>query len=189
MRDLLSRWPLMRQLTTGSNGTGHGVDERSDALASAASRRGGRHAIGVSVLRGWLRPADLSPQGTRGGRRRRPAVADLRGASVPQRGGHVRAAHPPGRATKVKYRAPHSTTWQDLDLETAMDMIADACLGVARAAFRRAKLRSDVDSDAVPVDRPSWWSDARQRRELSDQEAVRRRPRHGRDQQPGPDMT
>ena len=29
------------------------------------------------------------------------------------------------RLTKIKYRAPHATEWQDLDLETAMDMIAD----------------------------------------------------------------
>jgi formate dehydrogenase major subunit len=30
-----------------------------------------------------------------------------------------------GRLTKVKYRAPHATEWTELDLETAMDMIAD----------------------------------------------------------------
>jgi formate dehydrogenase major subunit len=31
----------------------------------------------------------------------------------------------PGRLTKVRYRRPGSTAWEDLDLETAMDMIAD----------------------------------------------------------------
>ena len=30
-----------------------------------------------------------------------------------------------GRVTKVKYRPPHAAAWQDLDLDTAMDMIAD----------------------------------------------------------------
>lgn len=30
-----------------------------------------------------------------------------------------------GRETKVKYRRPYSTQWEELDLETAMDMIAD----------------------------------------------------------------
>lgn len=29
------------------------------------------------------------------------------------------------RLTKIKYRAPHATEWQELDTETAMDMIAD----------------------------------------------------------------
>jgi formate dehydrogenase major subunit len=30
----------------------------------------------------------------------------------------------PGRLTKVRYRRPGGTEWEDLDLETAMDMIA-----------------------------------------------------------------
>ena len=30
-----------------------------------------------------------------------------------------------GRQTRVKYRRPFSTRWESLDLETAMDMIAD----------------------------------------------------------------
>jgi formate dehydrogenase major subunit len=29
------------------------------------------------------------------------------------------------RATTVKYRAPYATAWQELDLETAMDMVAE----------------------------------------------------------------
>src|SRR3982751_4645003 len=31
----------------------------------------------------------------------------------------------PARETRVKYRRPHGTAWEELDLETAMDMIAD----------------------------------------------------------------
>jgi formate dehydrogenase major subunit len=31
----------------------------------------------------------------------------------------------PGRLTKVRYRKPGGTEWEDLDLETAMEMIAD----------------------------------------------------------------
>src|SRR5918995_7471764 len=31
----------------------------------------------------------------------------------------------PGRLTKVKYRRPGGTEWEELDLEEAMDMIAD----------------------------------------------------------------
>jgi formate dehydrogenase major subunit len=31
----------------------------------------------------------------------------------------------PHRLTKIKYRPPHATAWQELDLDTAMDMIAD----------------------------------------------------------------
>ena len=31
----------------------------------------------------------------------------------------------PGRLQKVKYRRPFSTKWEELDLETAMDMVSD----------------------------------------------------------------
>jgi formate dehydrogenase major subunit len=31
----------------------------------------------------------------------------------------------PGRLTKVRYRRPHGTEWEELELETAMDMIAE----------------------------------------------------------------
>jgi len=31
----------------------------------------------------------------------------------------------PGREYKVRYRPPYATAWQDLDLDVAMDMIAD----------------------------------------------------------------
>src|SRR5204862_3149909 len=31
----------------------------------------------------------------------------------------------PGRITKVRYRAPRATEWEELDLEIAMDMIAE----------------------------------------------------------------
>ena len=31
----------------------------------------------------------------------------------------------PTRVTTVRYRRPHGTEWEDLDLDTAMDMIAD----------------------------------------------------------------
>jgi formate dehydrogenase major subunit len=41
----------------------------------------------------------------------------------------------PNRLTRVKYRAPHSTHWQDLDLDTAMDMIADRVWASRERAF------------------------------------------------------
>jgi formate dehydrogenase major subunit len=31
----------------------------------------------------------------------------------------------PGRLKKVKYRRPYSTNWEELDLDTAMDLVAD----------------------------------------------------------------
>src|SRR4051812_15525422 len=38
----------------------------------------------------------------------------------------------PSRETKVKYRRPYATDWEDLDLDTAMDMIADRLVDTRR---------------------------------------------------------
>ena len=42
----------------------------------------------------------------------------------------------PGRLTKVRYRRPGGTEWEDLDLDTAMDMIADRVLEARRNGWQ-----------------------------------------------------
>ena len=44
------------------------------------------------------------------------------------------------RATRVKYRAPHATEWRDLDLDTAMDMIAERVWESRRRHFEAERL-------------------------------------------------
>jgi formate dehydrogenase major subunit len=53
----------------------------------------------------------------------------------------------PARVTNVKYRRPHATEWEELDLETAMDMIAD------RVARTRAETWEDRNADGQPLKR------------------------------------
>src|SRR3954452_6485763 len=48
-----------------------------------------------------------------------------RGRLCPKGAGSLGYVTSPLRETKVKYRRPHGTEWEELDLETAMDMIAD----------------------------------------------------------------
>ena len=38
----------------------------------------------------------------------------------------------PTRVTKVRYRRPHGTDWEDLDLDAAMDLIADRVIATRR---------------------------------------------------------
>jgi formate dehydrogenase major subunit len=45
----------------------------------------------------------------------------------------------PNRLTRVKYRPPYGTAWQDLDLETAMDMIADRVFASRDRGFVETK--------------------------------------------------
>jgi formate dehydrogenase major subunit len=53
----------------------------------------------------------------------------------------------PGRVTKVRYRRPGGTEWEDLELERAMDMIA------ARVIEARESGWQDTDEDGRRVDR------------------------------------
>jgi formate dehydrogenase major subunit len=41
----------------------------------------------------------------------------------------------PLRESKVRYRRPHGTAWEDLDLDTAMDMIADRVIDTRRRSW------------------------------------------------------
>jgi formate dehydrogenase major subunit len=49
----------------------------------------------------------------------------------------------PNRATKIKYRRPNGTEWEELDLEVAMDMIADRVLTAREAGWQ------DIDGDKI----------------------------------------
>src|ERR1700753_3219023 len=53
----------------------------------------------------------------------------------------------PGRLTTIKYRRPGGTEWEELDLNTAMDMIAD------RVIAARANGWQDVNDEGHRVDR------------------------------------
>ena len=53
----------------------------------------------------------------------------------------------PGRLTKVLYRRPHGSAWEELELEQAMDMIAERVIAAREHGWQ------DVDHDGRPVDR------------------------------------
>ena len=53
----------------------------------------------------------------------------------------------PGRLTKVKYRRPGGTEWEELELETAMDMIAERLIAARENGWQ------DVNEEGWRVDR------------------------------------
>ena len=53
----------------------------------------------------------------------------------------------PGRLQKVRYRRPHGTEWEELELETAMDMIAERVIAARERGWQ------DVNDDGWRVDR------------------------------------
>jgi formate dehydrogenase major subunit len=45
----------------------------------------------------------------------------------------------PGRLNKVKYRRPYGREWEEIDLETAMDMVADRLWETRERTFQEKK--------------------------------------------------
>ena len=54
-----------------------------------------------------------------------PASPVSRGRLCPKGSASLQLVTSPSRVTRVRYRRPRGTEWEDLDLDTAMDMIAD----------------------------------------------------------------
>jgi formate dehydrogenase major subunit len=65
-----------------------------------------------------------------------PASPISRGRLCPKGSASKQLVTSPSRVTKVRYRAPHATEWQDLDLETAMDMITDRVLAARQSHWQ-----------------------------------------------------
>jgi formate dehydrogenase major subunit len=124
MLDLLARWPLIRQLVGGADGTG--PESMSEATRSLRPRHEGTQAtrsicpfcaVGCGQLIFHRKGRVVAVEGD-------PQSPISEGHLCPKGADTLELLTHSGRATKVKYRAPHSSNWQDLDLETAMDMIA-----------------------------------------------------------------
>ncbi len=54
-----------------------------------------------------------------------PDSAISRGRPCPKGSASEQLVNAPNRQTKILYRAPRATEWQPLELDTAIDMIAD----------------------------------------------------------------
>jgi formate dehydrogenase major subunit len=70
-----------------------------------------------------------------------------RGRLCPKGSASKSLVNSPLRETRVKYRRPHGTEWEELELEMAMDMIAD------RVIATRAQTWEDRNEDGDPLNR------------------------------------
>jgi formate dehydrogenase major subunit len=61
-----------------------------------------------------------------------------RGRLCPRGSSSLSLVTSPTRVTKVRYRRPGATDWEDLDLDTAMDMIADRVIDTRRRTWEEA---------------------------------------------------
>ncbi len=70
-----------------------------------------------------------------------------RGRLCPKGSSSEQLVNNPLRQTTIRYRAPYASDWQDLDLDTAIDMIADRFVEARRNHWQ------DVDAHGRPLRR------------------------------------
>ena len=123
--DLLSRWPVMKQIREGGDGTG--AETMSERTRTLAPRIAGANVarsvcpycgVGCGQLIFHKDNKLVSIEGD-------PESPISRGRLCPKGADSFELLTHPERVLKVRYRRPFSKDWEDLDLETAMDMIAD----------------------------------------------------------------
>ena len=123
--DRLARWPVIEQLRTGSNGTGPEAMSHStrhlqprNTGASVARSVCPFCAVGCGQLIFHRDGRIVSVEGD-------PASPISEGHLCPKGAATEELLTHSARAMKVKYRAPCASEWTEIDLETAMDMVAE----------------------------------------------------------------
>jgi formate dehydrogenase major subunit len=127
LRSRLEGWPLVRQVTGGDRlGRGHAAQSpRSEQLTSRTAQADRvvdsvcpYCAVGCAQKVFVKDEKIVQIEGN-------PASPVSRGRLCPKGSASMQLVTSPTRVTTVRYRRPHGTQWEDLDLDTAMDMIAD----------------------------------------------------------------
>ncbi len=125
MLSLLRRWPAMRQLMDGGDGTGpEAMTARTRSLAprtdgaSVARSVCPYCAVGCGQLVFHRDGKLVSIEGD-------PESPISEGHLCPKGAASYELLTHDARETTVKYRPPFATDWQELSLETALDMVAD----------------------------------------------------------------
>ena len=151
--DLIASWPLMRQVTGGGDGTGpEAMSARTVALrprneSSQVTRSICPFcAVGCGQLIFHRGGQVVSVEGD-------PASPISEGHLCPKGAATYELLTHDARLTRVKYRAPHATEWTELDLETAMDMVADRVWQSRERHFE--EWRDDGDGPAPLMQCPS----------------------------------
>ena len=121
----LGKWPLLSQIFQGGDGTG--PEAMSDRTLSLRAKNQGAAvtpsvcpycAVGCGQLISHRDGKLISIEGD-------PASPISRGRLCPKGSASFELLTHSERATKVRYRRPGASSWEELDLETAMDMVAD----------------------------------------------------------------
>jgi formate dehydrogenase major subunit len=139
LNDLLSRWPLIQQLKTGADGTG--PESMSERTRNLRTKHDGAEVarsicpycgVGCGQLVYHKNGKLISIEGD-------PQSPVSRGHLCPKGADTYELHTHPGRLTRVKYRRPYSRVWEEIELETAMDMVADRVWQARERSFEETR--------------------------------------------------
>lgn len=136
---LLSRWPLIQQLRTGTDGTG--VESMTERTRNLQPKTSGAEVarsicpycgVGCGQLVYHKGGKLISIEGD-------PQSPISRGHLCPKGADTYELHTHAGRLKTVKYRSPYSRKWQDIPLEQAMDMVADRVWETREGTFQESQ--------------------------------------------------
>ena len=137
VRQFIGSWPLLRQ-ATGSDRLGRGAAVRSARSAGLAPRTASADRVVASVCpycavgcaqKVFVKDGAVSQiEGS-------PGSPISRGRLCPKGSASKQLVTSPTRVTTVRYRRPYGTEWEDLDLDAAMDMIADRVIATRKQTW------------------------------------------------------
>ncbi len=142
-------WPVLRQVAT-RDWLGRGPSVTSPTTAEAGARTSTADRVAQSVCpycavgcgqRIFVRDEKIiQSEGD-------PDSPISRGRLCPKGAASEQLVNSPRRVTTVRYRRPYGTQWEDLDLATATDMIADRFVQARRDYWQ------EQDADGNRLDR------------------------------------
>ena len=139
LKNLLAQWPLIQQIKNGKSGTGAEVmSERTRTLrpkiqnADVARSICPYCAVGCGQLVYHKEGKLISIEGD-------PQSPISRGHLCPKGSDTFELHTHPGRLKKVKYRGPYSREWQEIELEQAMNMVADRMWQTREQTFQETR--------------------------------------------------
>ena len=145
IRTTFRGWPLVQQISSGGDGTGtEAMTDRTKALrprhegAAAARSVCPYCGVGCGQLIFHKNGKVVSVEGD-------PESPISAGHLCPKGAATFELLTHAARATRVKYRAPGSASWQELDLETAMDMVAERVWSSRARHFERSRMEGGTE--------------------------------------------
>src|SRR5919112_2169533 len=149
VRTWISEWPVYRQLT-GTDPLGRGAAAQSPRSKALTARTETADSMARSVCpycavgcgqRVFVKDGKVVQiEGD-------PDSPISRGRLCPKGSASKSLVTSDRRQTTILYRRPHGTEWETLDLDTAMDMVADRVIATRRATWQ------DTDEDGRPLRR------------------------------------